>query len=198
MGKGVQAPFLSILLSILLHVAGYSQGVFPERSGVPFDAVLELDSLNTSEQIWSGATAYAYKLPYVKRADPPKVELIETDKLLKSNGSFYIKTDQLGKHPAGAAYFTVHIQVKENKYRYYYHDIEFIPYERNRYSLYEPVNSKKVSYEKLVNGGKKSRSIATKIAERLQQQVGNLESYVRITDSGEKANKQKESEIVNW
>src|ERR1700743_2377598 len=51
------------------------------------------------------------------------------------------------KHENGAMSYTLNIECKDGKYRYWLTDFVFTPYERNRYGVYVPVNGIEIPLE---------------------------------------------------
>jgi hypothetical protein len=92
----------------------------------------------------SNDTLYNRGLYFLKSAYPKgKLKLSSEDKaqgFLVGTGSFLVskKTFVVG-HEDGEITYTMRIEVKDSKYRYWFTDFVYIPYQRNRFSVYEPI-----------------------------------------------------------
>lgn len=87
---------------------------------------------------------YNRGLYFMKTAYPKsKLSLVTADKtqgVLTGKGSFLVsKKAFIATHEDGAINFTVRIEVKDSKYRYWFTDFVYVPYQRNRYNVYEPI-----------------------------------------------------------
>jgi len=92
----------------------------------------------------SADTLYKRGLYFMKTAYPKgKLTGLTTDKaqgVLTGKGSFLVsKKGFIATHEDGAINYTLRIEVKDSKYRYWFTDFVYIPYQRNRYNVYEPV-----------------------------------------------------------
>jgi hypothetical protein len=56
----------------------------------------------------------------------------------------------IAKHESGEITYTLNIECKDSKYRYWLADFVFTPYERNRYSVYVPVNGINIPLESAI------------------------------------------------
>jgi len=89
-------------------------------------------------------TLYDRALYFFKTAHPATgFKLTGEDKAgdaLTGTGSFLVsKKSLVTSHEDGSVSFTMRVDVKEGKYRYWLTDFVFNPYQRNRYNSYEPV-----------------------------------------------------------
>ena len=91
----------------------------------------------------SADTLYSRGLYFMKTAYPKsKLALVTADKtqgVLTGKGSFLVsKKAFIATHEDGAINYTVRVEVKDSKYRYWFTDFVYVPYQRNRYNVYEP------------------------------------------------------------
>ncbi|GAA4916480.1 DUF4468 domain-containing protein [Mucilaginibacter defluvii] len=68
--------------------------------------------------------------------------------VLKGEGGFMVSKKALvSKHDDGRITYDLNIEVKDGKYRYWLTNFVIIPYERDRYANFVPVNGKKTPLE---------------------------------------------------
>lgn len=91
---------------------------------------------------------YFFKTAYPKPA--LKLDVAEKDKgTLTGSGSFLVsKKSLLTSHEDGSVTFTMRIDIKDGKYRYWLTDFVFNPYQRNRYNAYESIPGIYIPLEK--------------------------------------------------
>ena len=92
----------------------------------------------------SADTLYKRGLYFIKTAYPKsKLTVVTVDKVqgvITGKGSFLVsKKAFITTHEDGAISFSLRIEVKDSKYRYWFTDFVYTPYQRNRYNVYEPV-----------------------------------------------------------
>ncbi|WP_183557732.1 DUF4468 domain-containing protein [Mucilaginibacter sp. SP1R1] len=92
----------------------------------------------------SSDTLYARGLFFFNAAYPKgKLKLSSADKaqgVLIGTGSFMVaKKALVVGHEDGQITYTMRVEVKDSKYRYWFTDFVYTPYQRNRYNAYEPV-----------------------------------------------------------
>jgi hypothetical protein len=90
----------------------------------------------------------------------------------------------LAKHEEGEIAYTLHLEFKNAKYRYWLNDFIFRPYQRNRYSEFEKVPGVEVPLEKvkskygdnaLANYQEQIVAFAKQIGENLKIYMANLQ-----------------------
>ena len=91
----------------------------------------------------SADTMYNRGLYFIKTAYPKsKLTMVAADKaqgVITGKGSFLVsKKAFITTHEDGAISFALRIEVKDSKYRYWFTDFVYTPYQRNRYNVYEP------------------------------------------------------------
>lgn len=101
----------------------------------------------------SADTLYSRGLYFFKLAYPKdKLKLSTTDKaqgvLVGSSGFLVSKKSFVTTHEDGEITYTLRVEVKDNKYRYWFTDFVYVPYQRNRYNVYEPVPGLTIPMEK--------------------------------------------------
>lgn len=67
---------------------------------------------------------------------------------IKGSGFFIVYKPSLAKHPDGQVSYTLKMEVKETKYRYWLTDFVYTPYFRDRYNTYVPDKGITVAMEK--------------------------------------------------
>lgn len=92
----------------------------------------------------SADTLYNRALYFMKTANlKNKLTFVSADKqqgVVTGKGSFPVaKKAFISTHDDGAISYTARIEVKDSKYRYWFTDFVYTPYQRNRYNVYEPV-----------------------------------------------------------
>lgn len=86
-------------------------------------------------------TAYSKDKLKLKKQEPAKG-------VLKGEGGFMVsKKTLVSKHEDGKIAYDLNIEVKDGKYRYWLTNLVVIPYERDRYANFVPVNGKKTPLE---------------------------------------------------
>jgi hypothetical protein len=92
----------------------------------------------------SADSLYNRGLYFIKTAYPKsKLTMVTADKsegVITGKGSFLVsKKAFITTHEDGAISFSLRMEVKDSKYRYWFTDFVYTPYQRNRYNVYEPV-----------------------------------------------------------
>jgi len=101
----------------------------------------------------SADTLYSRGLYFFKSAYPKnKLKLSTADKaqgVLVGNSGFLVsKKSFVTTHEDGEITYTLRVEVKDNKYRYWFTDFVYVPYQRNRYNVYEAVPGVTIPMEK--------------------------------------------------
>ncbi|RYZ96336.1 MAG: DUF4468 domain-containing protein [Sphingobacteriaceae bacterium] len=97
-------------------------------------------------------TLYNRALFFLKTAYPSeRLKLSKDSKTtgtLTGNGGFMVQKKALvSTRPDAKVKFTLVIEVKDNKYRYWFTDLVLVPYQRDRYANFVPVLGKDVPLE---------------------------------------------------
>ncbi|MDN5289320.1 MAG: hypothetical protein JWR38_5594 [Mucilaginibacter sp.] len=144
----------------------------------------------------SADTLYNRGLYFMKTAYPKsKLTLVTADKaqgVLTGKGSFLVsKKAFIATHEDGAINYTVRVEVKDSKYRYWFTDFVYVPYQRNRYNVYEPVPGITIPMEKAKGKIDKSDidEYLNKILLNSRQGGGALKAYMLKTSALPKENK---------
>jgi hypothetical protein len=93
----------------------------------------------------SADTLYTRALYFLKTAYPKgKITVTSADKaagVLTAKGSFMVsKKSFISNHEDGEITYTERIEVKDSKYRYWFTNFVYTPYERDRFNSYVPVS----------------------------------------------------------
>ncbi|WP_231463174.1 hypothetical protein [Pedobacter sp. Leaf132] len=74
---------------------------------------------------------------FIKSNKRSFTKFTKTDSSVTSNGKMIIdKTILVASHPSGEVNYVFNFEAREGKYRYWITDLEYIPYNRNRYGNY--------------------------------------------------------------
>ncbi|MDB5141891.1 MAG: hypothetical protein JWQ66_604 [Mucilaginibacter sp.] len=76
----------------------------------------------------------------------PKTKSIQSNNSINIKDKFLTYTSFV-KHENGEMAYTLNIECKDAKYRYWLTDFVFTPYERNRYGVYVPINGIEIPLE---------------------------------------------------
>jgi hypothetical protein len=98
-------------------------------------------------------TLFNRALYFFKTAYPQStLKLIAADKekgMVSASGNFLVsKKTLLTSHEDGSVAFSMRVDVKDGKYRYWLSDFVFNPYQRNRYNVYESIPGIYIPLEK--------------------------------------------------
>ena len=83
-------------------------------------------------------------------------QAFKKDKQVRTGDSLIIIKDKfvlystlaIAKHESGEVDFVFNIECKDNKYRYWFTDFVYKPYQRDRYGMFVPVNGVEIPLEK--------------------------------------------------
>ncbi|MGZ3872418.1 MAG: DUF4468 domain-containing protein [Mucilaginibacter sp.] len=132
---------------LLALIAGilFTGAVFAQKDSLAFD---ENNKYIYYQVVLKSAlpadTLFDRALYFFKTAYPQSVlKLVDDDRgkgTLSGSGSFLVsKKTLLTSHEDGSVAFSIRVDVKDGKYRYWLSDFVFNPYQRNRYNSYESV-----------------------------------------------------------
>ncbi len=72
----------------------------------------------------------------------------EKGKVVAAGGVLVQKKSTMGRHEDARIDYTMIIEVKDNRYRYWFTDFVIVPYQRDRYANFVPVSGKNLPLEK--------------------------------------------------
>lgn len=150
-------------------------------------------------------TLYNRALYFFTSAYPKsKLKLTTEDRgkgTLLGTGSFLVsKKSLITSHEDGSIAFTMHIEVKDGKYRYWMTDFVFNPYQRNRYNSYEPVPGIYIPLEE-AKGKIEKKDLSTYMDGVLTscRSIGaKLKEYILKTSSIKKERQIKKISTKDW
>jgi hypothetical protein len=81
---------------------------------------------------------------------PAKLKFKDSDKgtIRATGGVLVSKKSSLSMHEDARIDYTMVIEVKDNKYRYWFTDFVIVPYQRDRYANFIPISGKNLPLEK--------------------------------------------------
>ncbi|MEO3407912.1 DUF4468 domain-containing protein [Mucilaginibacter sp. CAU 1740] len=142
---------------ILFAFAGllFSVSAFAQKDSLALDENNKYIYYKTADQ--SGAVAdtlYDRALSFLTKAYTKKeLKLVKADKsgnALNGAGVFVINKKNFfgGNSEGGELAYTIKVEVRDNKYRYWLTDFVYQPYQRNRYGNSEIMHGKDIALEK--------------------------------------------------
>jgi hypothetical protein len=79
----------------------------------------------------------------------PKIKFKKEDTAAAASDKFLTySVFAFAKHESGEIRYTFTVECKNNKYRYWFNSFVFVPYEKNRYGVFVPVNGIEIPLEK--------------------------------------------------
>ena len=96
-------------------------------------------------------TLHARALTFAKKAFvASKLKFKDSDKgtIRATGGVLVSKKSSLAMHEDARIDYTMTIEVKENRYRYWFTDFVIVPYQRDRYGNFVPLSGKNLALEK--------------------------------------------------
>ena len=100
--------------------------------------VVDLPGIST-DSLYKNAT-------YFIKSSFPKTKSTQSSNSINIKDKFLTYASFV-KHENGEMSYTLNIECKDGKYRYWLTDFVFTPYERNRYGVYVPVNGIEIPLE---------------------------------------------------
>ncbi|MDN3586765.1 hypothetical protein QWY86_08815 [Pedobacter aquatilis] len=86
---------------------------------------------------------------FIKLNKKSFIKSILTDSSITSEGKMIVdKTILVASHPSGEVNYTFNFEARNDKYRYWITDLEYIPYNRDRYGNYVPTTTIATPLEK--------------------------------------------------
>jgi hypothetical protein len=91
------------------------------------------------------------------------------------------------QHPIGHLQYEYRVEVKEEKYRYTFANIIYIPYSRNRYGRYVPVSGKKFPIEVVMSNPKfRNREVIIEYIDHFSKlEAEKLDLNMRLSEHAE-------------
>ena len=195
--------------NILMALIGilFAQAAAAQKDSLSFDENDKYIYYQTASQPGLNRdTLYNRALYFMKTAAlKNKLTLVTADKeqgVVTGKGSFPVsKKAFITAHEDGAISYTARIEVKDSKYRYWFTDFVYTPYQRNRYNAYEPVPGINIAMEH--TQGKIEKDDFNEYLKRVllnSKQVGGvLKAYMLKTSSLPKEDKKiKKISTKEW
>jgi len=141
-------------LTFILAFVLFAGAVFAQKDSLAFDENNKYIYYQVVQQPGLAAdTLFNRALYFFKTAYPKaalKLDAADKDKsTLTGSGSFLVsKKSLLTSHEDGSVTFTMRVDIKDGKYRYWLTDFVFNPYQRNRYNTYEAIPGIYIPLEK--------------------------------------------------
>lgn len=188
--------YICYMKKILLGFVGllFSSGALAQKDSLAFDENNKYIYYKTVDQPgFIADSLYSRGLYFLTKAYPKKVlKLAKADKdgnALTGTGIFLVnKKGLMGNSEGGELSYTLKVEVKDGKYRYWLTDFVYQPYQRNRYGNVEHMHGKDVALEKASE--KLSKADFTACLNQVlgsSKHVGdNLKAYMLKTSSLEK------------
>jgi hypothetical protein len=131
------------LLVIGLMIAGMANAQksllsLDEHNKYIYYQVVDLPGIST-DSLYKNAV-------YFIKSSYPKTKSTEGSNSISIKDKFLTYTSFV-KHENGEMSYTLNIECKDGKYRYWLTDFDFTPYERNRYGVYVPINGIEIPLE---------------------------------------------------
>ncbi len=135
--------FTLFTLPLLLITSLYAQDdVLPrdETGSYAFYEVVHAEGVSADVLLGNARSFLKY---YVNKKYRKKIAVNQASGEATAISSFLVyKRGSLGRNVDGAIEYTIRIEVKDGRYRYYIGHFVFQEYQRNRYGRFEPVSGK--------------------------------------------------------
>jgi hypothetical protein len=142
--KRILFPFICLLI---IQVAS------AQKNALAFDENNKYISYQIVQMPGTKADSLGEKALGFIKENYPKTKFIQSgDTSITIKGKFITYSAlAFAKHEGGAVSYTLTIECKDNKYRYWLTDFVYTPYERDRYGVFVPVNGHDVELEKALS-----------------------------------------------
>jgi len=142
-----------------------------ETGHIVFYEVVEADSF-TQEELLANAQQFARKTLGKKKVKPVQTDSVSS--FVVKDASFKVYKKVITQRVNGIIHYNFTLEAKAGKYRYFFSDFTFQPYERNRYGKFEPVSGKYKPLEEDFKGNQKTwedhkESVATTIQSQIEE-----------------------------
>ncbi|HVW97691.1 MAG TPA: DUF4468 domain-containing protein [Mucilaginibacter sp.] len=194
------------ILILLLFVCCFVRLAFAQKDSLAVDENNKLIYYQVVEQPGLTAdTLYSRALYFFDKAYPPgALRLTTADQSgfkLSGTGAFEVsRKSALTSHPDGSVAFTIQVDVKDGKYRYWLTDFVLNPYQRDRYNNFVSVPGIFIPLENRDN--KISKKDLTGYLDGVlsnSRKIGTtLKQYMQKTSSLKKENKIKKISTKDW
>ncbi|MGZ3814880.1 MAG: DUF4468 domain-containing protein [Mucilaginibacter sp.] len=137
--------FLIICLGIT-HISSAQKGLLAldEHNKYIYYKVADLPGISGDSLLKNAIGFVKLSYPKNKSIQESKESVVVNDKFLSYSTTAFVK------HENGEITYTLKIECKDSKYRYWVTDFAFTPYERNRYGVFVPVNGISIPLEKAI------------------------------------------------
>lgn len=177
--KTIVISILSCLIGTLNAIGQTTDSVWlGDNKKYMYYQVVEMEGIGAD-------TLYGRALHFLKSAYPSnRLNLDKEDKntqSLSGKGSFLvIKKSLVTSQDDGMVYYTVHIEVKNNKYRFWLTDFVVTPFQKDRYANFVPVKGVKIPLEQGLRkfGQKKQNDYLEKVLTNSRQIKNTLNNYM--------------------
>ncbi|MBS1525756.1 MAG: DUF4468 domain-containing protein [Bacteroidetes bacterium] len=135
---------LFIIGVMCMHLAGAQsdQLQLNEHNKYVFYQVVDLTDVSVD-------SLHNNSLLFVKAYYPKNKSVQSSDTSISLKSKFLLYSAiSLARHESGEMAFSLHIECRNSKYRFWLTDFVFTPYERNRYAVFVPVPGKEIGLEK--------------------------------------------------
>jgi|GEM_PF-5654860 len=189
----MRIAFLCLLFYLPITVVYVSaqQHAFPldEAGNILYYEVVETEGFNSVQLVnnieshlrsFHGFTEKQYKKQLLKKNGI--VSFDSASNAYKSNGKYVVYPGRIIKHATGEVKFEFVVEIKENRYRYYFHNFIYQPYVLNRYGKYVPASGKAIP----LNTFSLSKDVLAlqeqaKLATYIERQVETLKQAMKMT-----------------
>jgi len=171
---------------------------FDEHNKYIYYQVVKESALNAD-------TLYIRALSFLKKAySKNKLKLVNEDKAqgaLTGKGVFLVTKKALVlNHEDGEVTYSLKIEVKDSKYRYWLSDLVYTPYQRNRYGSFEPTPGINIPLEHAKDkiDQKDLKEYLNRITLNSREIGANLKLYMENASSASKEVKTRSISTKDW
>lgn len=134
---------------------------------------------------------------FVKSIYPGNKSIKISDSAILIKDKFLTYTSFV-KHESGEVTYTLNIEFRDSKYRYWLTDFSFTPYERNRYGVFVPSSQNHIPLETAASkvGKKEMASYIEQAGAFCKQLGGKLKEYMAENHTAQKKPDQQPAKIV--
>ena len=170
------STILTILtgLSLFFHTAHAQDMMLPldETGHIVFHEVVEADSF-TQEELTDNAQNFVKETLGKKKGKVTATDSLSI--IYVKDATFKVLKKVITNRADGIIHYNFKLEAKDGKYRYFFSDFTFQPYERNRYGKFEPVNGKYKPLEEDFKGNNKTwEDHKESVAATIQSQIAAL------------------------
>ena len=166
-----------------------------ETGQIVFYEVVEADSF-TQEELLDNARQFARKTLGKKKVKPVQTDSMGS--LTVKNASFKVYKKVITQRVDGIIHYNFTLEAKAGKYRYFFSDFTYQPYERNRYGKFEPVSGKYKPLEEDFKANKKDwENHKESVATTLQSQIEELKITMQSRQES-MSRKDEKKPVTDW